>query len=336
MSEQIYQYAPVVIPTLCRSQCFIPCIESLSACIGAEYTDVYIALDFPSKDNHWEGYLKIVHYLENARLNFKTLHVIKREKNYGVYGPNSNLKTLSKELWKKYDRLIFSEDDNVFAPNFLQYINKGLELFENDYTVDSICGYLDYYGLKTDGNTFYRCPSHFSAWGYGTWRDRRDRRDRITTQYFRNTLSVKILMKMARFGRSRFLAYLSAMCPTNYLWINDVNLGTYMILEGKYQIRPTLSLVKNIGVDSGENFSSCAGEIANIYLQQPVSTDTTFEYIGTGYEYQSENVKDWIEKETLFHDKYHWITRKVFIKKIFKNVIKIILGYLGWSPKKDK
>ena len=90
-------------------------------------------------------------------------------------------------------------------------------------------------------------------------------------------------MKMARFGRSRFLAYLSAMCPTKYLWINDVNLGTYMILEGKCQIRPTLSLVKNIGVESGENFSSCAGEIANLYLQQPVSTDKSFEYLGRFY-----------------------------------------------------
>ena len=330
------QYAPVVIPTLCRVECFIPCIESLSNCVGAEYTEIYVALDYPLKDVHWDGYKKICEFLANHTFNFKALHVIKRESNYGVGGPNSNTNMILKELWQQYDRLIFSEDDNVFSPNFLEYINKGLDLFENDYTVDSICGYLDYYGIKIDGNTFYRCPNQFSAWGYATWKSRMDERKKISTKYFKNTLSIKNLIKMASLGRSRFLAYLSAICPTNYLWINDVNLGTYMILEGKCQIRPTLSLVKNIGVESGENFSSCAGEIANIYLQQPVSTDTTFEYIGTGYEYQSENVKDWIEKETLFHDKYHWITRKVFIKKIFKNVIKIILGYLGWSPKKDK
>ena len=336
MSEQIYQYAPVVIPTLCRSECFIPCIESLSNCIGAENTTVYIALDFPLKENHWDGYRKIIDYLEKTKFNFKQLNIVRRERNYGVYGPSSNLKSLTLELWEKYDRLIISEDDNVFSPNFLIYMNKGLDKFKNDHTVESICGYLDYYGVKTDGNTFYRCPNQFSAWGHATWKDRKVEREKISTKFFRESLSLRNIMRMFKYGRSRFLAYLAAMCPTKYLWINDVNLGTYMLLEGKCQIRPTISLVKNIGVESGENFSSCAGEIANLYLQQPVSNDTTFEFIGTGYEYQLENVNDWVEKETLFHDKYHWITRKVFIKKIFKNVIKIILGYLGWSPKKDK
>lgn len=319
-------FAPIVIPTLCRSETFIPCMESLIKCVGIEYTDVYIALDYPSKDSHWKGYLQILKYLENKKFPFRTLTVVKRTTNLGVYGPNSNFNAISTDLWKKYDRLIYSEDDNIFSPNFLLYINKGLDLFEKDYTVDSICGYLDYYGIKTDGNTFYRCPNQFSAWGYATWKSRMDERKKISTKYFRNTLSIKNLIKMAKLGRLRFLAYLSSMCPTNYLWINDVNLSTYMVLEGKCQIRPTISLVKNIGVETGENFSNCAREIANLYLQQKISNDSSFEFVGSGYEYQTENVLDWVRKETLFHDKYDWITKKILVKQTIKKVIKIILG----------
>lgn len=333
MTEKRLIYAPVVIPTLCRAETFIPCIDSLTKCVGAEYTDVYIALDFPSKDAHWDGYRRIVEYLDNTNFPFKSLNVVKRHKNYGVYGPNSNVKMICDDLWKIYDRLIFSEDDNLFSPNFLVYINKGLELFENDQTVDSICGYLDYYGVRTDGNTFYRCPNQFSAWGYATWKDRNVKWQKITTQYFRKSFSIRNIIKMGRLGRPRFLAYLSAMCPTNYLWINDINLSTYMVLEGKCQIRPTISLVKNIGVESGENFSECTGEIADLYLKQHVSNDDTFEFIGTGYEFQEENIKEWVQKEKMFCKKYRTLTTIVFIEKTVRRVIKILLGDLGWKPK---
>lgn len=334
MNENKSTYAPVVIPTLCRIETFIPCIESLSKCVDAEYTEVYIALDYPLKDSHLIGYQQIVNYLDNHNLNFKALHVIKRERNYGVYGPNSNTNVILTELWQRYDRLIFSEDDNVFSSNFLVYINKGLDLFEKDPTVDSICGYLNYNGIKTQGNTFYRCPNYFCAWGYATWKSRIQERNKITTKYFRKSLSFKNLIKMAELGRSRFLAYLGAMCPTDYLWVNDVNLSTYMVLEGKYQIIPTVSLIKNIGVESGENFSNCSREIANLYLNQKVSDQKVFDFVGTGFELQQENVKDWVNNERIFHEKYHWITSKVVVKQTIKRIMKIILGNFGWKPKK--
>lgn len=139
---------------------------------------------------------------------------------------------------------------------------------------------------------------------------------------------------MAKLGRSRFLAYLGAMSPVKCFEINDVNLGVYMILENKCQILPTISLVKNIGVLSGENFSECTKEIADLYLRQNVSCDEIFEFKGTGYEYLNENVKEWVNAEKVFHEKYHWITWGVFIKLVVKRMIKIFLGNFGWKPKK--
>lgn len=335
MTDLVMNYAPVVIPTLCRVECFIPCIESLVKCVGAECTDVYIALDYPLNESHWDGYRRIVEYLDNTKFPFKSLNVIKRHKNYGVYGPNSNFNMICDDLWKIYDRLIFSEDDNLFSPNFLLYVNKGLELFEYDYTIDSICGYLNYNGIKSNRNTFYRCPNYFSAWGYGTWRSRINERKKISTEYFKKSFSIRTLINMSRLGRARFLAYLSAMCPTHYLWVNDVVLSTYLVLEGKYQIVPTISLVKNIGVESGENFSQTSKEIANLYLKQTISLEHTFEFIGSGYEFQEENVKDWVYNEKQFHEKFHWITWDIVIKQTIRRTIKILLGCFGWKPRKS-
>ena len=53
-------YAPVLIPTLCRYDHFIRCLESLKKNTWAKYTEVYIAVDYPAKESHWDGYKRIV------------------------------------------------------------------------------------------------------------------------------------------------------------------------------------------------------------------------------------------------------------------------------------
>lgn len=55
----IENFSPVLICTLNRYVHFKRCIESLSACTYADKTDLFIGLDYPLKDEHWEGYLII-------------------------------------------------------------------------------------------------------------------------------------------------------------------------------------------------------------------------------------------------------------------------------------
>lgn len=334
MSKEYCNFAPVVIPTLCRSSCFVQCIESLAKCEGANKTDVYIGLDYPSNDHQWKGYEIILNYLNTAKLPFKSLNVIKRESNLGVYGPQSNLNSLCNQLWKDNDRLIISEDDNIFSPNFLKFMNKGLELFKDDKTVDSICGYLNlnYKDIKTNGNTYFRCPCA-CCWGMGIWKDRIEELNKISTKYFRNSLSFKNIVKTIKLGRNTFLAYLASMCPVKCFWMNDVNMTIRMVIDDKCQIVPTTSLVRNIGVMSGENFTGCAYEIASLFLSQEISSEKDFHFIGTGNEYQCLNIQRWVKNELLFHKKFHWTTWQEVLKKTIKRVIKIIMGDFGWTPK---
>lgn len=60
---EIKNYAPVIIPTLCRDVHFKRCLESLEKCTAAEYTDVYVGLDYPAIEKHVEGWKKIDGYL---------------------------------------------------------------------------------------------------------------------------------------------------------------------------------------------------------------------------------------------------------------------------------
>jgi hypothetical protein len=79
-----FKCAPIYIPTLCRSKHFIRLIESLKKNSWAKYTDVYVALDYPSKDSHWEGYNAICEYLKGDFSEFAGFYVVKRETNYGA------------------------------------------------------------------------------------------------------------------------------------------------------------------------------------------------------------------------------------------------------------
>lgn len=55
MSED---YTPIMIPTLCRYEHFRRCLESLQRRTHANETDVYVGLDYPAKESHWDGYKK--------------------------------------------------------------------------------------------------------------------------------------------------------------------------------------------------------------------------------------------------------------------------------------
>ena len=102
-SSNELKYAPVIIPTLCRYEHFVRCIESLRGNTWAKYTDVYIGLDYPAKEAHWNGYLKIKEYLQGEFPEFHSFNVIEHTKNVGA-GENS--KSLLDKCAEEHDRFI--------------------------------------------------------------------------------------------------------------------------------------------------------------------------------------------------------------------------------------
>lgn len=158
--------APVLIPTLNRFDHFRRCVESLSKCTHAKDTTLYVALDYPLKDSHWDGYNKTSDFLEKLE-GFAEVIVIRREKNFGALRNNDEAQD---QIYAVSDRIICIDDDNELAPNFLDYINKGLELFKDDPRVTAICGFPRMVSIPSDFKDNYFCDYSFSAWGFGTWK----------------------------------------------------------------------------------------------------------------------------------------------------------------------
>jgi hypothetical protein len=310
------KYAPVLITTVNRYQHFRECIESLSRCVWADHTDVFVAVDYPPSEKYWEGYRLIKNYLDNCGdLGFHSLNKIYRETNY-FYSEHGNITSLTNEVFKTYDRCITTEDDNIFSPNFLIFMNKGLEKFEKDRTVLSINGYKLLCPAKFEDNTFFRQNVNFSAWGCGIWRDKyKEYMEPISSEYFRKRLSLHSFMKVRKSGNVHAIKFL-AECNASHSSLSDWNYSIMMAIEGLDVIMPRVSLVRNMGWDgSGLN---CVPEIykdiVDKCMTQTISEKSSFEYIGTGMELYDENRK--ILRDNSYEKKSNWRLLLAIVKYI--------------------
>jgi len=291
---KIKNHAPIIIPTLNRYEHFKNCVESLSKNIGADKTVLYVGLDYPAKESHIEGYKKIKNYLSTHNLKFKEFYVFERDQNLGV-GANGNADKLLREVSEKHDRYIFTEDDNIFSPYFLQYINWGLSEYETDPSVMAICGYtLPIRGsIPSSEAILFRNYSYFSAWGYGGWIKKYNEMSIINSRWAKSILmDSRLLDKVIDNGPSDLLPTLIDIFhhnDKNPVWITDRIITLYTFIQNKYTISPIYSKVKNCGWDGSGNSMNFKGERvlekADPYIIQEIDINSDSIYIVASEEY---------------------------------------------------
>ena len=265
---------PIIIPTLNRYDHFKECVESLSKNTHADKTELIIGLDYPPDKQYEQGWQAIKEYIPKIN-GFGKVTVFQHRENLG---PAKNTQTLSKYALSKYDAYICTEDDNVFSPCFLDYINKGLERYKNDNTILAISGYMQpvNFGDIPNGGTVMRLKS-YPAWGIGIWKRSRIEIDTVMQDHYMKYVCShrRLLLKMKTHLRSlyqlifwtKYNPLLDRKC--------DFTIGCYQIINNKYTIVPIQSLVRNMGYDgSGEN---CGSLEKNIFAKQIISQDIRFE-----------------------------------------------------------
>jgi len=321
-------YAPVCITTLNRYEHLKQCLESLSKCTWANRTEVFVALDYPPLDQ-WEkyapGWEKNREFLHSCGdMGFKKLHLIEREENYGIWlpGHRGNGKNLVEYIQKKYDRYIVSEDDNVFAPAFLEYMDKGLEMFKDDSLVYSISGYRFHFPFLFDNSSYIRQSIDYNPWGVGLWSEKV--LPEINYKWFRHELSLaKINYIVKQFGFGALSSVISKCSRSNYgRQYIDSDVWSYMQITGIEQINPSVSLVQNIGLDgSGVDMPDAIGrgeEWCNPE-NNPLSISEHFEFVGTGYDHKEENLN-------IYYNGKYWMGEMQYFCKTIKKIVALIIG----------
>lgn len=245
------EYAPVVIPTLNRYDHFRQCLESLEHCIGSEQTDVFVGIDYPPSEKYIDGWKKVCNYIKNKENNnkFKSLTVKYRDHNCGIAGSGSNAALLIRDVSPLYDNYIFTEDDNVFSPNFLLYINYGLDFFKYDKNCTAICGY-NYYGVKIPVNENVYLSREFSAWGTGFWTKKNLEMPNIYHEdFFKGIMSSWCHIWKIYRNEPRLLNTILLNSDSHTVF-GDTARVCYQYLYDKYSLFPTTSKVRNVGFDN--------------------------------------------------------------------------------------
>lgn len=283
-SSKIMIYAPIIIPTLNRNKHLERCIVSLQKNSWAKYTDLIISVDYPPTDKYVPGHRKVCKYLEKGINGFLNVEIIYHEKNLGAY---ENYQFLKRHVSTKYDRYIFSEDDNEMSPNFIEYIDKGLELFENNENIIAVCS-TGAGGEKETDDENVVLTHNYSAHGYGTWFKKDDKfTEQINRAYFEDiSRNIKKLWQLYKYDPSLIFACQSAIfrkeklyqLPDGSIPIVDMTIKIYAVLEDKYVVCPCIRKSRNWGYDgSGVN---CLGKET---YQPKVQIDTRKEFI---YQYK--------------------------------------------------
>lgn len=269
---EVKNYAPIIIPTLCRYDHFKRCVESLSRCTHADKTELIIGLDFPLKESQKEGYDKISDLIKRGINGFKKVTVIRHNSNQGAV---NNYRYILAYAFQRYERVIVTEDDNEFSPNFLDYINKGLELYNDSDEVVAVCGYNYPVDMSDyDQNTYL--SHNYSAWGCGFWKSKNEKYlSEFTLEESCKILkSPSQLLKILRTKPSLAISlwYMSRQREL----LGDVNREVYNICRNHRALFPRQSLVRNWGHDgSGINCSSINNDV---YLNQEIDKDSIFNF----------------------------------------------------------
>lgn len=349
------KYAPVIIPTLCRYEHFVRCVESLKKNTWAKYTDVYIGLDYPSKESHKEGYKKIKEYLNQKFSEFNSFTLFKRKRNFGA---RKNVDTLREYCSKRYDRYILLEDDIESSPNFLEYMDTMLSEYEKDENVIAVSGYVAPINLVyNEGATAIKQQLQANTWGIGRWVNKFDRikeeleNDALAKKFPEVYKSGKVL-NMTDWALWDYLRIMSSGGSLNngLKRQSDYVMRILLTVEDKYVIIPTISKTRNLGFDgsglSCPDVDFKPGDIVTStnydYSNQPIdnndsfimSVDESFDHAINKEIYNQYDVVDAKELNRLkkFAEMYcshnnAW--RKAFdIRTVFVGNVKRVKGYL--------
>jgi hypothetical protein len=175
---------------------------------------------------------------------FRRISIVERPVHLGLA---ASIITGVSEILEREERVVVMEDDLVSAPSFLEFVNRGLEAYQDDARIFSVSGYVYPYQPPKGYTASVLLFPRASTWGWATWRNRwqqadwrKDRFDDILAQH-------EMIKKLNQGGED-----LSTMLKLQSQGkINSWGIRwclTHAQAEA-YGLFPAVSLIRNIGLD---------------------------------------------------------------------------------------
>lgn len=163
------EIAPILLFSYKRVTPLQETVKALQNNFLAGDSELYIFSDGPKNEQEVESVNQIRAYLKTIT-GFKKVVINESEENKGL--SNSIIDGVS-SIINITGRVIVLEDDLLTTPNFLNYMNAGLNQYKHDKQIFSICGYSFDLGVDpNDKHTDAYFINRGWPWGWASWADR--------------------------------------------------------------------------------------------------------------------------------------------------------------------
>lgn len=239
--------APIIIFAFNRVAPLKGLVKSLKKCPEADSSDLYVFVDGPRNENESFKVQEVRDYVGSIT-GFRRINYHFSEKNNGL-GP-SIIDGVSK-IMAQHGKAIVLEDDLIVMPAFLTFMNQGLDKYQDDPNVFSICGYTNKIKSPADYNFHAYFCTRSSSWGWATWKDRWESVDWNLKEWEKHKSQKNAFNK---WGGSDCFGMLEAWKQgKNKSWA--IRFCYSQFLQDKLSLFPVKSLIINDGFDG--NGTNC-------------------------------------------------------------------------------
>jgi GT2 family glycosyltransferase len=236
------ELAPIVLFVYNRPDHTRRTLDALAANPLAIESDLIIYADGPKKPEH-EATVRQARDVARGVSGFKSIRLIERDENLGL--ANSIITGVS-EVCSENGRAIVVEDDLLVAPQFLAFLNHGLERYADEPNVFQVSGYMFPVPMASASDALF-LPL-ISCWGWATWQRAWRQFDPSATGFNRLERDPELRARFNLDGNYDYFGMLKDQVEGRIdswgvRWLLSV------FLKGGLVLYPSRSLVQNVGVD---------------------------------------------------------------------------------------
>jgi hypothetical protein len=237
--------APVILFCYKRPEVLKQTVDALKKNYLAKESELFIFSDGAKRDEDVPTISAVRDYLKTIT-GFKKIVISEAPQNKGLADSVVGGVT---SIINQYDKVIVLEDDLVTSPNFLNYMNDGLDHFRDNAKIFSITGFsIPIKGLSE--NSIYFTQRSGSC-GWGTWKDRWNNIDWEVKDY-----ADLMHNRMARKAFNRMGSDMTGLLIKQKMGkINSwaIRWCYHQFKYDLYSVHPVVSRIKNIGYASADS-----------------------------------------------------------------------------------
>lgn len=240
-------YAPILVMVYDRLDSLKKCIESLQNCEESAESVLYISSDAAYKSQDAEKIEAVRNYIQTVS-GFKKVVPITPNKNKGLNGSYNAAIDL---IFKENETFIFLEDDIIVAPDFLKFMNDGLEFYKNDDKIISISGFSHsvFFDVDSSMKSEIYFTNRWCPWGFASWKDRILYVPALSLEELKYDLNdKKFVKKLDEIGIDLYTAFQRKLNKKEPL-VLDYRYVHQMVKNDLYAVTPYTTKTFNIGND---------------------------------------------------------------------------------------